>query len=345
ITTLLNKNETIVRIKTVKPLHILLALVSAAAISILFFSSFLANPKGIADSVLTYTDYLNRASETPVHTHPWYYYLKTLLYFKLGAAPVFTEAIIVILAAVGFLIALIKPRTIGSEPAFIRFIAFYTFIMTAVYSFISYKTPWCLLGFLSPMIILASFAIVAIFKTFHRVSAKAVFAIIVILASVHLTYQTCQANFKYYESTANPYVYGHSTSDVAKIAERTLTLASHHELGSKMPIEIIAPNHDYWPFPWYLRTHDRDYIGYYSSVETALPPAPIIITFPQFMPDLVKKLYELPPPGQKNMYLEMFSEPTYIRPYVQITAYVRKDLNDIAERQSMPAVPNMPQGN
>ena len=40
-------------------------------------------------------------------------------------------------------------------PAFVRFLALYTFALAAAYSLIAYKTPWCLLSFWHGMILLA----------------------------------------------------------------------------------------------------------------------------------------------------------------------------------------------
>lgn len=91
--------------------------------------------------------------------------------------------------------------------------------------------------------------------------------------------------------------------------------------------------------------HIRKSIGYFTEVEDAIAPAPVIIIFPQFTNDLKHKLYDLQRPGQINMYLYMFSEPTYLRPQVEIVPYVRLDLNERANRQLMPVIPDMPKGN
>ena len=100
--------------RTVKPAHIFAAFASAAVVSILFFSSFFKNPVGILDSLRTYTVYFDRAANNSFHIHPWYYYLKMLLYSRYFDGPIWTEAIIVILAIVGFIVALAKKTSLPS---------------------------------------------------------------------------------------------------------------------------------------------------------------------------------------------------------------------------------------
>ena len=65
-------------IKRIKPAHCAVMLLAATAVSVTFFSSFFSDAKGVADSVLTYTTYLDRAGQTGVHEHPWHYYLGLL---------------------------------------------------------------------------------------------------------------------------------------------------------------------------------------------------------------------------------------------------------------------------
>ncbi|HDZ69212.1 MAG TPA: TIGR03663 family protein, partial [Phycisphaerales bacterium] len=126
----------------VKPRHAVAALITAAIVSALFYSSFFTNPTGILDSIRTYSTYFSRAGRNGLHNHPWYYYLKMLIYFKVAAGPVWSEALIVILAVVGFIVAVTRKGIAGVNFALLRFIAFYTLIMTVLYSVIPYKTPW-----------------------------------------------------------------------------------------------------------------------------------------------------------------------------------------------------------
>ncbi|GAH58736.1 unnamed protein product, partial [marine sediment metagenome] len=74
------------------------------------------------------------------------------------------EAVIVLLSVVGFIAAITKKGISFANADLLRFIAFYTLAMTAIYSAIPYKTPWCMLGFLHGMILLAGVGAVVLVK-------------------------------------------------------------------------------------------------------------------------------------------------------------------------------------
>jgi len=74
-------------------ISVLVVLLVAANVSILLFSSFMANPRGVLDSVTTYFHYLGRASgEGSVgrHVYPWDYYLRVLFWWQRGEGPVWS---------------------------------------------------------------------------------------------------------------------------------------------------------------------------------------------------------------------------------------------------------------
>jgi uncharacterized protein (TIGR03663 family) len=95
-------------VREIKPSHLIGGLAAGAIVSALFYSSFLSNPGGVLDSIRTYTTYFNRASDSALHIHPWHYYLRMLIYFRYADGPIWTEALIVLLAVVGFIAAMTK---------------------------------------------------------------------------------------------------------------------------------------------------------------------------------------------------------------------------------------------
>jgi hypothetical protein len=56
--------------------------------------------------------------------------------------------------------------------------------------------------------------------------------------------------------------------------------------------------------------------------------APLILATPDMEPALVRKLYELPPPGQRELYMNIFERPVELRPQVEIRGYAAKSLWD-----------------
>ncbi|MBM3838695.1 MAG: TIGR03663 family protein [Verrucomicrobia bacterium] len=135
--------------------HLAVGLGVALAISGLLFTSFLTNLQGLIDSIRTYFPWGYRAQGHSAHVHPWYFYLERLAFFRSDRGPLWTEGLILVLAAVGGFAGFRRSKTGSFHSGLVRFLSFYTVALTVIYSAIPYKTPWCLLGFLHPMILLA----------------------------------------------------------------------------------------------------------------------------------------------------------------------------------------------
>ena len=324
------KDSIVNAIKWIKSLHFLAFLAAGAVTSALFYSSFFSNPRGILDSVLTYTTYFDRAGNNTLHIHPWYYYIKMLLYSRFFDGPRWSEALIVLLALVGFAAAIIKKGLSSANIHLVRFIGFYTLILTVVYSLIPYKTPWCMLSFLHGMILLAGVGAVVLVKLLPNVVPRLIILLLIFESSVFLTWQAYRSNYEYYSDSRNPYVYAHPTDEVFTIVQRIEDMARVHPDGYKMHIQIICPGKDYWPLPWYLRRFEYDTIDWWDSVDNNRASAPLIICSPEVEGALTNKLYTLTPFEQRQMYMFLFDEPYYmwLRPKVKLLGFVRKDLWD-----------------
>jgi len=309
---------------------------TAAIVSALFYSSFLTNTGGILDSLRAYVPYFSRAGENGLHTHPWYYYLKMLIYSRYAGGPAWSEGLIVILAAAGFVVAMTKRDIIGADFHLLRFIAFYTFLMTVLYSLIPYKTPWCLLGFLHGMIILAAVGAVAAIKLAPNALARTIISLLLAASAGHLAWQAYLGSYKYYAHPANPYVYAHTGPDIYTIAQRVEHVAAAHPDGRKVPIQVICPSHDYWPLPWYLRSFSRVY--WWSEIDPNELPAPVIIASPSLKPALLQ-FFDRPPPGEKNLYMPLFDTFVELRPQVELLGFVTKDLWDSYQQSQAKQTP------
>ena len=318
-------NSLFKNVKKLNLLHFLVVIVAGLFVSALFFSSFFTNPKGILDSFLTYSTYLNRAGHNDWHIHPWYYYIKLLVYFK-NPGPLFSEAFIVLFAVYGAIVSIRYKDPGGADKGLVRFIAFYSIIMALIYSAIPYKTPWSMLGFFHGFILLAAIGIVTFLKNINNKRLKTISLIVLFAGFSHLGWQTILLNFKYEANPSNPYVYAHPVKDVIDIAKRIDEYSLVHPQGKNMFIEVICPGGDYWPLPWYLRAYPN--IGWWNAVDMNISPGSIIIASPKVEPDILTKLYELPPPGEKNLYLPLFDTVTELRPHIELRGYVVKDLWD-----------------
>ncbi len=306
--------------------HLIAAFATAATVSVVFYSSFFSNPKGIADSVLTYTTYFHRSYQNQLHIHPWYYYLDILTWMEGFEKLTWNEDIVVVLAGFGFIFAVANRHTRPFNPSLLRFIAFYTLTMTIAYSTIPYKTPWSMLSFLHGMILLAGVALAVLIKLSIDRWQKLLLGIVLVLCFVVQPAQAYLTSYRYYADVSNPYVYAHPVDDVFQITERIEQIARIHPDGRNMYIQVICPDGDYWPLPWYLRGFPN--VGWWSRVDENVPSAPVIIASPSVEPALLNKLYELPPPGQKHLYVPLFDSYTELRPQVELRGFVTKDLWD-----------------
>lgn len=303
-------------------LSVLIGLLSAVVVSVLFYSSFFHYPHGVLDSLLTFRTYIDRgAGGFQEHLYPWYYYFKLLLWnFKPGF-PLWSEGLIVLLTFAAFVIVF-KSNTIKNKNLW-RFIALYSFILSFLYAVIPYKTPWSMLGFYHGFILLAAFAIVTIYHLLGKKN-KLVFSAFLIIGISNLIYQSILLNFKYSSDPSSPYVYAHTHRDIFKLVKSVSSLAKVSPQGQNTYIEVICPGDDYWPLPWYFRVYPN--VGYFNKVNMDVLAAPIIISKPEVEDDLLTKLYELPPPGQRDLYIPFFEKGIQLRPMVELDLYVVSDL-------------------
>lgn len=306
--------------------HLVAAALVAAAVSALFFSSFLSNPRGIIDSVLSYRTYVERAAgASSWHVYPWHFYFGLLLFFHLDGGPVWTEALIVGLALVGLVAAAARVAVPGVDRRTLGLLSIYTVAITAFYAAIPYKTPWCLLGFLHGLALLAGVGAAYIFGTARSTAARAAVVVLLAAGTAHLGWQAWAGSFRYGADPRNPYVYAHTSTDVFKIARRIEELAQVHPQHQGMPIEVIS-RQNLWPLPWYLRRFSA--VQWATGVVDTGTVAPVILTTPDMEGEVVRKLYELRPPGQRELYVDIFDAPVELRPQVELRGYAAKSLWD-----------------
>lgn len=314
------------RVKTYPLAHGLILLGSAVLVSMLFYSSFFSNPAGIWDSIKTYLTYFDRAGQNQSHNHPWYYYLQILTYYHVTRGPVWSEIFILLLAIVGAVFVFFRKQLPGQNLHFLGFWVGYTLILTLIYSLIPYKTPWCLTGFLQGMTLLAGTGAVVLLKRASSRFTRGLVIGLLTIGGLHLGWQSWRANDQYAAAPGNPYVYGHTSTDVPEIVRRVEDVAAASAVGKNLHIELIFPGDDYWPFPWYFREFPN--VGYWNHVDLDSRAAPLILISPAVEADLMVKLYELPPPGEKNLYLPLFENYVELRPGVEMRIYIEKALWD-----------------
>jgi uncharacterized protein (TIGR03663 family) len=320
--------------------HFALAAAAGMLTAGLLFSSFLRHPAGIIDSVLAYQGYLWRGTgHATWHLHPWHYYLNLLLYFRANGGPIWTEGLIVALALVGG-VATFGKRVSGMGADVSRYLVLYTLLLVVAYSVIPYKAPWNLLGLLHGMIILAGLGAMRLREYFCRPVARGAVVALLAAAMIHLGWEAWACSFRYDADPCNPWVYAHTGKDVFPIVRQLEALARVHPSHAAMPVQIIS-RENLWPLPWYLRRFTA--VQWWNGVSDSAPSAPVILISPDMEPALVRRLYDVPPPGQREMYLSIFDHYVELRPQVELRVYAAKSLWDEYQRLGAPPADTNPQ--
>jgi len=249
--------------------HAAFAFAAAFVVWLVLFSSFFTNAAGPLDSVRTYLPWLKRAGGHSPHIHPWNFYLERLAWFHPAKSPVWSEALVLALAVVGAVVSLA-----GKRSPLHHFLALYTIILTGLYCVISYKTPWCLLGFYHGMILLAGVGATELVNAFRSRAIKFATVTIIALLTLQLTLQAWRANFVYPADPRNPYVYAQTSPDLLQLVQRIEGIANVAPAGNDTLVKIVAPESDYWPLPWYLRRFHQ--LGWYNQLPED-PFAPIVL--------------------------------------------------------------------
>lgn len=248
----------------------LIAVIVAAVVAAVLYSSFLTYPRGVYDALFaTVSAYLKRATAVPEHQHPWDFYLKVLFWFKYGRGPVWSEAGLLLPALVAAAAAFWPRREVSEQARWVRFAAVYTLVLTALYSAIPYKTPWCALSFLHGYILLAGAGVgtaVAWLSQRTRMAKAGGLAAVTVLACMLLCRhagQACRACFTLPADPRNPYVYAHTGTDAMNMVA-AVEAAAQRASGFDTLIAIAVPTPDTWPLPWYLRKYRQ--VGYWTRI-------------------------------------------------------------------------------
>ncbi len=257
--------------RSLRPRPLLVALGVAVVVSAVHFSHFFTNPRAIVDSLLTYFTYADRAVAGD-HLNPWYFYFRVLFWTHYPPAPVFSELLIGVLTVIGFIAALVGRGLGDANRGLVRVIAFYTVLLTVIYSVIPYKTPWSALGFFHGMILLAGIGATVLVRVVYYRPLQVAAVVVLLAFTVQLSQQARRASFQMVTDVRNPHIYGHPVAGVNRMIGYLEQLAAAAPSDAELVVKVIVDNP--WPLPWYLR--HLEHVGYWSEIPDD-PDANIII--------------------------------------------------------------------
>ncbi|MGA2543726.1 MAG: flippase activity-associated protein Agl23 [Verrucomicrobiota bacterium] len=244
--------------------HLVAAGLVWMAVAVVLFSSFFSNPSGPRDAAGTYLIWFQRAKGASPHVHGWSFYWERLLFFHRPGGPIWSEALILLLAVWGGIAAFARRGLPGGSAALVRFLVFYTAILALIYTVLPYKTPWSALGFWHGAVLLAGVGVAALLAWLPGPRLKITAGIVVLTGAAQLACQAWQSAVAYAADPSNPWVYAQTSPDLLNLVDKVDAVAQASPQGRGVYINVIAPGDDYWPLPWYLRTYSG--VGYPENV-------------------------------------------------------------------------------
>ncbi len=286
----------------------LLLIVSSAIvififITVLFFSSFFTYADGVKGAIEAYSLWTKTGSKDHTQNGTW-------AYLKWGME---IEAPIILLSALGLLIAFVKARH-----RFAMFATLWAFGLFAAYSIIPYKTPWLAISFLLPMCIAAGYAINEMLAA-RNVSVKLTGGLLALIAATILAYQTYDLNFVHYDDEAQAYVYAHTNREFLALMNEVKYYAEKSGRGRDAKIEVVSP--DYWPMVWYLRNYTQ--ANFHGHIVDTTDAEMVIAKKNDQDADVIKKY------SANYEYVSSYA----LRPGVDLVLLVRKDLAESGAKE------------
>ena len=219
---------------------------------VLFFTSFFSNPRGLTDSLATFTIWTQTGGAT--QTQPLAQYLTWMSE---------ADPVILVLGFVGGLVVAWR----GSDRTAV-FIGLWALGITAAYSLIPYKVPWIALNMLIPLAILGGIAIseAVAYLSSARSRRLWAFGAAGLVACIGLSaYQAVDLNFNRYDDEhAYPYVFVHTTREALALVAETERVADAAGSAPELGITFVTP--EYWPLPWYYR--DNPLAAFFGQIVT-----------------------------------------------------------------------------
>lgn len=327
----------------------LVGVAAAVLVSIACYSVFFTYGRGPLDSLLALGRYLERSGGAGLHEHPWHWYLARLAYTHYRDAPAFSEALILLLGALGLCAAFTRGADAMPPPSespcagaaqneralagdFRGFLAIYALALTLAYSAIPYKTPWCAVQFLLPTILLAGLAVDRAAARVRPLGLRLLLGALLAGGVADLAAQSEAATSpRMAADHRNPYVYAHPVRGVVRLGRYVQRLAEASAAGAATRVNVIMD--DAWPLPWYLRGLSA--VGYWETIPSAERglsahggiAAPVVIATTQNEPALDARLGAA---YHKSYY--------GLRPDVVCVVYVEESLRrEFVRRQAPPA--------
>ena len=234
--------------------------VGAAAI-IFFYSGTFLNWDGVRGLYLAFKAWTETGAAGHGHEKAWDYWFKMMAPSWEAGGENFTGYELPMLA--GLILSFIFGVAILFRRKFcqkfnlsVRYLAIYGAGSLVAYSYVKYKTPWCIISFGWPFLfVLGAWVLLVRPKNLRKVYVTiGVLLCLSLGRSIWLNYFRCS-------SPTEPYAYVQTYNDIFKLSKPLLTLAKRDPAYYHLTGHLIRSS--VYPLPWTLGDFDR--VGYYEG--------------------------------------------------------------------------------
>ena len=238
------------------------------------------NWPGVKGLYQTFETWFKTGSNGNGHEKPWPYWLELIARYELPVV-------------FGLLFSLYCPFIKNIS---LRYLAVYGVGCLAAYSIVHYKTPWCIIAFIWPLLFVFG-AMLLIVPVKYRLVTNISLGLVLwasLITSIRLNFFRCS-------TFEEPYVYVQTYNDIFKLTRPLLTLAKKDPTNYQMTGHLIRGST--YPFPWILGDFTK--VGYY---ENGNMPQQVDGDFLIVQQDKIAEV-------ESKMHDSYFTEPLTIRPY------------------------------
>lgn len=125
-----------------------------------------------------------------------------------------------------------------------KYLSIYALLSFLTYSFIPYKTPWCLISILWPFSLLADWFLQLIKKTFLKMA-------LVLVSLIYFSIGFYKINWIDYANLEHPYAYVQTSVELKGVIDKLRSFAVEDSEFYQQAIYIGTSSH--WPLPWLLK--------------------------------------------------------------------------------------------
>jgi predicted membrane-bound mannosyltransferase len=335
----------------IKKSQILALLVAAVVTSVLIFSKFFTDWRAVYDSVATYWGKLDRA-QGQGHQKTFFYYLGLIWGGPMSAGPsgdgvfsgdfwknipemlgikpsgriVWGERLLLLLAGIGMITAFVTQPSRNQSRHLVRFLAVYSVAVFVIYSAISYKTPWLVIGPWHGMLIMAGVGAAGLIRLVEGKVGRFVMAFALALVMAHaglLAFRATRGKPSFAADGRNPMNYSMTSPDCLDWVEKFHRFGEVSGKGNRLAI-VQADSQGGWPLPWYLSRKFPNYV-WQGGDWALMEQADVILSGMDFrdnLPESVRGPAEPNESAQKEW--EEFS--LTLHPSARLAVFVRKSI-------------------